>query len=390
VDLSTRAAVLLLDAEQMSDSLAQSLWERVPGYEITALDRAELLEAIRASVHAMLQCLVDRRLPNPQELEPARALGERRAIQGVPIESVVRSWHNAERFFGDRLLGVGDLTADDARNTYRQLAKVIDQMSEVAVTAYRDVRGEVQAQFTRASVDIVSSLAGDDVLEPGELERRALLIGVEPQLPHRAIALGTRGPDRIALTRAKRAVTEAQRSTGTGQILAGSHHGYDLLLLAEHDDVVEVVQRALSRITGPEAVYAGLGEPRPRLAESAGSLREAISALRVALVLNRPVVRFVDVVPEVLLQENPLSARTMVQAVLGPIDHGDLIETLQAYVSSGLSIRTTARRLHVHENTVSYRIKRVLEAFELDAVDDLVRADVLLALRARELFIPTP
>jgi sugar diacid utilization regulator len=372
----------------MAEALAESLWERVPGYEITALDRAELLDAIRASVHAMLRCLAEGRAPNPEELEPARALGERRAIQGVPIESVVGSWHTAERFFGERLLGVGDLSAHDARDTYRQLAKVIDRMTEVAAAAYRDVRGEVQAQNSQASADIVSSLAGEEVLEPGELERRALLIGVEPHLPFRAIALGTPNADKIALTRNKRAITEALHANTSGQMLAGSHRGFDLLLLTEHDDVVEVVQRAMGRAGGSEAVVAGLGEPRPRLTEAAGSLREAISAVRVALVLNRPVVRFVDVVPEVLLQESPLSARTMVQAVLGPIDHGDLVETLQTFLSSGLSVRATARRLHVHENTVSYRIKRVLEAFELDSVDDLVRPDVLLALRARELFAP--
>jgi sugar diacid utilization regulator len=380
--------VLLQDAEQISEALAESLWERVPGYEITALDRAELLDAIRASVQAMFQCLVEGRLPSQQELEPARALGERRAIQGVPIESVVGSWHNAERFFGDRLLGVGKLGASDAREMYRQLARVIDRMTEVAAAAYRDVRGEVQAQFSQASADIVSSLAGEERLDPAELERRAVLIGVEPQLPYRAIALGTRNPERIALARTKRAIVEALRSRRMGQLLAGTHRGYDLLLLTEHQDVVEVIKRAMNRIRGPEVVFAGLGEPRPRLVEGAGSLREAISAVRVALVLNRPLVRFVDVVPEVLLQESPLSARTMVEAVLGPIDHGDLVETLQGFLSSGLSVRATARRLHVHENTVSYRIKRILEAFELDSVDDLVRPDVLLALRARELFMP--
>jgi hypothetical protein len=389
VDFAERAEALAGDIEEMAESLARSLWEKVPGYEITALDRTELISALRASVCVVLTCLVERRVPNDAELEPARTLGERRAVQGVPIESVVGSWHNAERFFVEHLLGVADtLSAPEVRETNRRVAQIIDRMTETATSAYAEVRGEVQPQFSQASADIVSSLVGAEPLEPGELERRARLIGAEPQLPHRVIALGTQGADGLLLTRARRLVAESLRPHALGRMLAGSHQGYQLLVVPDHTDIVAAVQRAMHRSAQPANLFAGIGEPRPRLAEASGSLREAISALQVAVILNRRIARFEEVVPEVLLRESPGSARAMVRAVLGPIDHGDLIETLQSFLTSGLSVRATARHLHVHENTVSYRVKRIVEAMGVDSTNNLVRPDILLALRARDLLPP--
>jgi sugar diacid utilization regulator len=269
----------------------------------------------------------------------------------------------------------------------RRVALVVDRMADVASNAYRDVRDEVQVQFSQSSADIVSSLAGVESLEPAELERRARLIGAEPHLPHRAIALATRNHDGLALAKARRLVAEALRPHNVGRMLAGSHHGHVLLLVTDHPDLLEVLHRALTFSGVPEDLFAGLGEPRPRLVESAGSLREAVSALQVALILDRRLTPFEEVIPEVLLRESPLSARSMVRAVLGPIDHGDLVQTLGTFLESGLSIRTTARTLHVHENTVSYRMRRIVEALGVESTNDLVRPDILLALRARELFI---
>ena len=386
MDLAERARLLSAQSDQMVETLARSLWERVAGYETSALDRAELIATIKGSVEAIITCLAEGRLPQENELAPARMLGERRAIQGVPIESLIGSWHSAERFFIERLLATSEtLSVGDVRDTQRQVGLLVDRMTEVATSAYRDVRGEVQAQFGQASADIVSSLAGVEPLEATELERRARLIGAEPQLPHRVLALGTRGADGLVLTKATRQVAEMLRPHTVGRTLAGSHQGWQLLVVTDHDSILSVVSRVLHHTGLPADLFAGLGEPRRRLAEASGSLHEAISALQVALILDRRLARFEEVVPEVLLRESPLSARTMVAAVLGPVDHGDLIETLQTFLTSGLSVRATARRLHVHENTVAYRVKKIVEAMGVGEVSELVRPDILLALRAREL-----
>lgn len=101
---------------------------------------------------------------------------------------------------------------------------------------------------------------------------------------------------------------------------------------------------------------------------------------------DRTVVHFKRVIPEVLLIDNPLDARRLIDTVLTPLRSSPaLIETLRAYLSCGLSVRLTAQHLSIHENTVSYRLRRILQLLELENTSRLLRPDVLLALRADEL-----
>lgn len=95
---------------------------------------------------------------------------------------------------------------------------------------------------------------------------------------------------------------------------------------------------------------------------------------------------FEDVLPEVLLRDNPVTARRLVKARLGPLlDRPALLETLVAYLDAGLSLRAAARVLRIHENTASYRLQRVLELLGAENPAALVRADLLLALLAQRL-----
>jgi sugar diacid utilization regulator len=64
--------------------------------------------------------------------------------------------------------------------------------------------------------------------------------------------------------------------------------------------------------------------------------------------------------------------RAFADDVLGPLrrydrSHGSqLIETLAAYFQDGPGLRRMADRLHVHPNTVTYRLRRISEIAELD------------------------
>ena len=95
---------------------------------------------------------------------------------------------------------------------------------------------------------------------------------------------------------------------------------------------------------------------------------------------------FAAVAADVLLLENPLDSRQVIRSALGPIlARPQLIETLATYLRCGLSTRATAVTLELHENTVSYRMRQITEALRMSGPSDLVRADILMALRAREL-----
>lgn len=121
-----------------------------------------------------------------------------------------------------------------------------------------------------------------------------------------------------------------------------------------------------------------------------GALEEARFAHRVAAAARGPVsvVGSDTVASHVLLLATVPDdvRRTYAQRVLGPVlDHdrrtsGDLIATLREFLACSGSWARTAEALHLHVNTVRYRIERVQELTgrDLSRLED--RVDVFLAL----------
>lgn len=58
---------------------------------------------------------------------------------------------------------------------------------------------------------------------------------------------------------------------------------------------------------------------------------------------------------------------------------GQLLDTLVLYLKNGCRYDWTARQMDVHENTVRYRIKKVMEMMELNLFDPKIRESLLLA-----------
>jgi PucR family transcriptional regulator, purine catabolism regulatory protein len=77
--------------------------------------------------------------------------------------------------------------------------------------------------------------------------------------------------------------------------------------------------------------------------------------------------------------------------VLGPLEaydaaHGTpLLHTLEIYLQRHGHLRQSARDLHIHLNTLHYRLRRIGEITRLDLKDADARLDLLLALRVRAL-----
>lgn len=386
MDITQRARELLATDEQLAEHLTAAVWEKLPGYEVSMLDRTELTDAIAASMRAVLVAVIERRRPKGTELLPARHMSERRALQGVPVESLIGSWHNAERVLLSQLLGArGPLTTVEVQEAARRVGVAVDAMITASTTTYREIASELHAQVSQVGVDLISRLAGAEALDPADLDRQASMIGVEAHLPHRAVALSVHRHDGLLVARARRAIAERLRPHVSGRPLIGSHQGFTILAFADFTRAEEVLVRSLADPEVPEGTALGLGAKRPRFNECAGSLREALSALKVGQLIGRGLTKFEDVIPEVLVVENPGMATQMVPSVLGPLGSGDQLETLRAFLENGLSTRATAGALHVHENTVAYRMKRICELMDVDSPAELVRADVLLALRAREI-----
>ena len=81
--------------------------------------------------------------------------------------------------------------------------------------------------------------------------------------------------------------------------------------------------------------------------------------------------------------EHPELARgKLEQIVMHDADHGTAyIETLRAYLDAFGDVPTASARILVHPNTFRYRLRRLLEIFDLDLDDAEERLVLSLQLR---------
>lgn len=389
MDITQTVGAVRGELDELTRRIVEQVWEHIPGYEGTRMRRGDLEQVVRPNVEAVLAALTERRRPRDAELEHAVRLGGQRALQGVPMEAVLRSWSTAERLVLDALLAnAREVDAAELRRVASLLGLAFDRMVAASVAAYRRAQEQITVRFERLTADLVATLAGGGPLDPAGVAAAARRIDVDPDRPYQAAMLGLRPTVLPAgVQRLHRHVLARVAEVATGRILSGTAHGH-LLLLVPHEPpgrLALVLQRALDRSELGTDTVATVGEPRGQLVEVGGSCEEARAALEVALRLDRfgTVVAYAQVLPEVLLTQNRPATASLVRSRLGPLrDRPELLATLHAWLEGGLSVRATARRLAVHDNTVTYRLDRITRLTGRDPRDPAHLLDLALALRA--------
>jgi DNA-binding PucR family transcriptional regulator len=116
-----------------------------------------------------------------------------------------------------------------------------------------------------------------------------------------------------------------------------------------------------------DPIRVGIGSRAHGVEGFRRSHEEALLVRRVAaLARSRGVTRFADVSLDALMSHDLEEARRFVAAELGPLSGDDdatrrLSSTLRVFLEEGASFVRAARRLGVHENTVTYRVRRAEE-----------------------------
>ncbi|MBO0877344.1 MAG: helix-turn-helix domain-containing protein [Pseudonocardia sp.] len=152
------------------------------------------------------------------------------------------------------------------------------------------------------------------------------------------------------------------------------------------------VESAVARRLGPAAV--GIGNPCHTAADIARSYAEARRALAATQRMGAGggVTAFADLGIHQLLLRVPdvAEVRAFAEEVMGPLleeertSGMEYLATLSVYFNENSSPRRTAQRLHVHPNTVNYRIRRVEEitGLSFDVHRDRLMAEVAVEILA--------
>jgi hypothetical protein len=138
-------------------------------------------------------------------------------------------------------------------------------------------------------------------------------------------------------------------------------------------------------------VRAAAAEPAPP-EDLPAAAAQARDVLRLSEQLGRP--PGLSVLRDVLLEyqlTRPSDAVPALAALLEPLERNpDLLLTLEAYLAQDTDRRRAAAALHVHPNTLDYRLKRIVELTGLDPATTTGLQLLAAAVAARRLLPPAP
>ncbi|SDZ31212.1 Purine catabolism regulatory protein-like family protein [Saccharopolyspora shandongensis] len=239
----------------------------------------------------------------------------------------------------------------------------------------------------RQIADLVGVL-GSDTAAPGEVSAHLRMLGADPHLPTVVVAASAGPGDGLAETLADLLAAPGRR------LLVHADDDKAVLLVngaAEHLDGV-AAELSTAELPGRGRLMAGVSEPTASVSDLGSALEIARRRLRSArghgpgrapVVVSGSKVDSHAVLLSALPTRLRRSFRHHMLTPLADYDavHGsDLIGTLTSFLESCGSWQRSAEELHVHVNTLRYRVQRIeqLTGRSLSSMRD--RVDLYLAL----------
>jgi DNA-binding PucR family transcriptional regulator len=148
-------------------------------------------------------------------------------------------------------------------------------------------------------------------------------------------------------------------------------------------------QRELERAVGERRAALGPAVPRAELPGAWALAGAALRAAEAGAIEGKGLIRAEEHLADLILFEGAglaerLAARRLAPlAELTPRSRARMEETALAFVQHGGNAAAMARALHLHPQTIRYRIRRMREIFGNELADPDARFELELALRSR-------
>jgi hypothetical protein len=342
--------------------------------EIPALERlwgssqAEIIDGIERSVRRWARWLESDEPPSDEDFEPLREWTRARAGEGVRLEDLLRAFGlGGQLGWGliRRHANTDEPTALlDAASV---LIRYLDRICAVVAVTYLAERDGLVSEEERRARDLLERLVSGASLAAGDLDLAEVLgVRIESSYAPFVVALPGRSPRQHAVL--------AARLRRGGWPLAVTD-GARVLGLADRTPELTDLDE------GPEVVLAVADlTPRDQLAATRDDVvRLAEYSCRSG---RRGRIRAGDYILETLLGRAVGPAARLHASVFGPLsdpDHDGLRRTLRVYVANNHDRAATSEVLHIHRNTLAYRLHRIEELTGLSLTNARDLARVYLA-----------
>ncbi len=291
---------------------------------------------------------------------------------------------------------VGRIEADASSDDVAQ--RMLDSAALVVSLVVLHERHAEEVE-TRQAADVVQVLSSGAETDTAALRRRVQRLGHDLDLPHVVAVLrvvdqtGEHTSDRSSRALLHAAYSSVPRSAPQPLVVAA---GADVVVaLPLKETSIETLYASIRRCYADvqhrlhqREVHCAIGRTIENLLEVGPAIRAATAVLDLRIA-GRGIAE-VTVLPKsgalmALLQSSyPADLVDFATTTLGPLFDsprgGELAETLGAYLASDGSLSQAAKLVHVHPNTVSYRLGRVENLTGLDLRRSETRLDLQLAL----------
>lgn len=358
------------------DALAVAIWEAyetdIPRYAYFAESslRDDVVAASRNAIEVYLRVMDTGVLPDRNAAQEIIKVERRRLSQGFRPEELQRAailqydllWHAiSDRVTPERLPALASLTL-----------RLVDVLA--------GSRSQAQHQLTMTQMANVRSYVSELLLNEIETpehdsavsEEAAKSIGYNLTAPNVGIVLGSdhRSPFRTttAQVRSFHRALDRVRKSGIEVLGAVADDGYRMVVSARRRSIIgPTIDLLIEQTEGLDSMArAGVGTGLPGLSGIRRSLRQAARARTISALLD-PDARtafYDDIAPLDIFVDDEVGLRSFARRTLAPLiaadeeSGGNLLETVQVMFDCGWSRKLTASRLHLHPNSIDYRIKQ--------------------------------
>lgn len=355
---------------RVSAEVIEEIQTRIPEY---ARPSDEIyIKVIRMAVEQAIDGFLDR-VENPHaawDPEPFRMIGRGEAAEGRNLEPLQTALRLGARVSWRRLTDFAEPLGLSPQSLYdlgEAIFIYLDELADAAAEGFDEAKARAAGEMERRRARLLDLLL---TRPPAALEAIAdMAKAANWRLPKTVACVSLDGPQRqLALS---------------PDVLIGQ----EWLLVPDPcgPGQARMLEIAL------HGIRAAIGPAVPLL-EAATSLRWAGEALELSRrgVLPRGLVRCTDHMATLIVFKDEELVSTLASTRLAPLAHlrptqqDRLAETLLAWLRHGRGAGEVAARLHVHPQTVRYRLRQLEELYGDQLADPDIRFELEIVLRARQ------
>ncbi|MGW7006512.1 PucR family transcriptional regulator [Streptomyces sp. NPDC054933] len=353
------------------EAVIDAVHEQVPAY--AALDDSRMAEVRAITGRALNRVLylwtTDGAL-DAADLRRLRGIAAARAADGRPVQAVLRAYRVAMTTVTELIAERtgGQVDGDDIFALTRLLLTTLDTLSEVMATAYAATAEYLASDRARALRDLLDDLIAGRHASTGAITDRTTRLGVQLPDPYCLLLAEPTRPD--AFTDASPHSVAEATAADLLDSLAPPEGGPTVLATTRSPRVVLLLPGA-SADGAAAALHArewrGCAITREGPDRIAAAYRLAADALDTAPAhAHQPERMLTDAdahVLSLLAGRAAATADQIARVVLGPLTEPGqrhLLAALGAYLDTG-SATAAARGLHLHPQSMRYRLRRIAQ-----------------------------